>query len=118
MHLFFMAHSFSHLFYDDSYLPSFQNFTISEQFFPQRQTPNAQESAFPVLSVPVQPLPAFSAPLLRPPAQGAVGVQGDRNVRMAHQILQRLRIHSSLRHVAAVGVAANVRRNVRHVNEL
>jgi hypothetical protein len=47
MHLFFMAHSFSHLFYDDSYLPLFQNFTISEQFFPQRQTPNAQEISVP-----------------------------------------------------------------------
>ncbi len=36
MLLFFMTHSFSHLFCGDSCLPSCQNITISEQFFPQK----------------------------------------------------------------------------------
>ena len=34
---------------------------------------------------------------------------------MPHQVLQRLWIHASLRLVAAVGMSANVRRNLRHL---
>ena len=128
MHLFFMTHSFSHRSCDDSCLPSCQNFTISEQFFPQRQTPNAQEISvpaknkktgastlvgheapivsllnchngsgfivvpfliqllllFPCLFNLCQPFHLFCC-VLQPEVR--VGVQGDRNVRMAHQIL-------------------------------
>lgn len=35
---------------------------------------------------------------------------------MPHQVLQRLRVHAGFRHVAAVGVAADMRRDVRHLH--
>ena len=42
-----------------------------------------------------------------------IGVQGDADVAVSHKILERFRVHSRSRHVAAVGVAANVRSYVR-----
>lgn len=35
---------------------------------------------------------------------------------MPHQILERLGIHSCLRHIAAIGMAADMRRYIRHLN--
>ena len=35
---------------------------------------------------------------------------------MSHQVLERLGIHARLRHVAAVGMAADVGRDVRHLH--
>lgn len=37
---------------------------------------------------------------------------------MAHQVLQGLGIHTEPCHVAAVGVAANVRRDIRYLNPI
>ena len=39
-----------------------------------------------------------------------VGIEGNANVRMSHQILKGFRVHSSLCHIGAIGVAADMRR--------
>lgn len=48
-------------------------------------------------------------------SQMRVGIHRYADVRMAHQVLQRLRIHPRSCHVRAVGVAAYMRRNRRHL---
>ena len=47
-------------------------------------------------------------------AKVGVGVHGDANVRMTHQVLQCLWIHSGFRHVGAIGVPTDVRGDSRH----
>ena len=44
-----------------------------------------------------------------------VGVHGDADVAVSHEILQRLGIHACPRHVGAVGVAADMRRDRRQL---
>ena len=48
-------------------------------------------------------------------SQMRVGIHRYADVRMAHQVLQRLRIHPRPCHVRAVGVASYMRRNRRHL---
>ena len=48
-------------------------------------------------------------------SQMRVGIHRYADVRMTHQVLQRLRIHPSPCHVRAVGVAAYMRRKRRHL---
>ena len=45
-----------------------------------------------------------------------VGVQGDADIRMAHQILEGVRIHSLLGFLAAVGVPADMRSDLRRLH--
>ena len=44
------------------------------------------------------------------------GVESDADVRVAHDILQSLGIHSALGHVGAEGVAADMRRDLRQLH--
>lgn len=44
-----------------------------------------------------------------------IDVQRHSDVRMSHQILGRLGIHAGFRHIAAVSMAADVRRDVWHL---
>ena len=46
----------------------------------------------------------------------SIGVEGDANIRVSHQILQRLRIHSGISHVGTISVPANMRRYQRHLH--
>ena len=48
--------------------------------------------------------------------QLGVSVERDADVAVTHQVLQCLRIHPSLGPIAAVGMAADVRRNVGHLH--
>lgn len=45
-----------------------------------------------------------------------VCIQRHPDVAVPHQVLQRLRVHARFRHIAAVGVAADMRRDVRHLH--
>ena len=45
-----------------------------------------------------------------------VHIHRDRNIRMSHEVLQRLWIHSRFRHIGAIGMSAHMRRNVRHLH--
>ena len=42
---------------------------------------------------------------------------GDSNtdVAVSHKVLQRFRVHAGFRHIAAIGVAADVRSDTRHL---
>ena len=44
--------------------------------------------------------------------------ESDSNFAMSHQILQRLRVHASFCLIAAVGMTADVWRNIRHLNAI
>ena len=46
--------------------------------------------------------------------QVGVSVERDADIAVAHQVLQRLRIHPSLGLIAAIGMAADVRGDVGH----
>ena len=48
--------------------------------------------------------------------QVSVSVERDADISVAHQVLQRLRIHPGLGLIAAVGMAADVRGDVRQLN--
>ena len=48
--------------------------------------------------------------------QVGVSVERDADIAVAHQVLQRLRIHPGLGLIAAVGMAADVRGDVRHLD--
>ena len=48
--------------------------------------------------------------------QVSVSVERDADIAVAHQVLQRLRIHPGLGLIAAVGMAADVRGDVRQLN--
>ena len=45
-----------------------------------------------------------------------VGIQSDTDIRMPHQILEGIRIHSLLGFLAAVGVPAYMRSDLRHLH--
>lgn len=47
-----------------------------------------------------------------------VCVHGNADVRMAHQVLQCFRVHTSPGHIAAVGMAADMRRDIRDLNPI
>ena len=49
-------------------------------------------------------------------SQVSIGVERDADVAVAHQVLQRLRIHPGLGLIAAVSVATDVRGDVGHLN--
>ena len=38
-----------------------------------------------------------------------IGIEGNSNIRMSHQVLKGLRVHSALCHIGAIGVAADMR---------
>ena len=44
--------------------------------------------------------------------------ESDTDFAASHQILQRLRVHASFCLIAAVGMAADVWRNIRHLNAI
>ena len=46
--------------------------------------------------------------------QMGVGIEGNADVGMPHEVLERLRVHARLGLIAAVGMAADVRRDVGH----
>lgn len=45
-----------------------------------------------------------------------VGVQRHPDIAVPHKVLERLWVHARLRHVAAVGVSADMGRDVRHLH--
>ena len=45
-----------------------------------------------------------------------VNIHRNADIRMPHQVLQRLRIHPGLRHIGTVSMSAYMWRNVRHVS--
>ena len=44
-----------------------------------------------------------------------IGVKCNSYITMSHKILQRFWIHAGFRHIAAIRVPANMRRNIRHL---
>ena len=48
--------------------------------------------------------------------QMGVGIDGNADVGMPHEVLERLRVHARLGLIAAVGMAADVRGDVRHLD--
>lgn len=51
-------------------------------------------------------------------SQMGICVHGDANVRMTHQVLQCLWIHAGAGHIAAIGMAADMRRDVGKLNSV
>ena len=47
-----------------------------------------------------------------------ISVKRNPYITMPHKVLQRLRVHSRFRHITAIRVAANMRRNIRHLNSI
>lgn len=47
-------------------------------------------------------------------AQMRIGVKRNPYIAMPHKVLQRLRVHSGFRHIAAIRVAANMWRDIGH----
>ena len=45
-----------------------------------------------------------------------INVKRDADFAVSHQVLQRFRVHACLRLIAAIGVAANMRCNIRHLH--
>ena len=58
--------------------------------------------------------PQFIRGILQPKVR--VSVQCHPDIAMPHQVLERLGVHARLRHVAAVGMAADMGRDVRHLH--
>ena len=48
----------------------------------------------------------------------SIGVESDADIRMPHQILKHLRIHSGLCHIRAVRVSAYMRCDLRKLNAI
>ena len=44
-----------------------------------------------------------------------VSIQSNTDVAVSHKVLQRFRVHAGFRHIAAIGVAADVRRYAWHL---
>ena len=51
-------------------------------------------------------------------SQMGICVHGDANVRMTHQVLQCLWVHAGAGHIAAIGMAADMRRDVGNLDSV
>ena len=47
-----------------------------------------------------------------------INIKRDADFAMPHQVLQRFRVHACLRLIAALGVAADMRRDIRHLDAI
>ena len=47
-----------------------------------------------------------------------VSIQSNTDVAVSHKVLQRFRVHAGFRHIAAIGVAADVRRYAWHLQAI
>ena len=48
-------------------------------------------------------------------AEVSISIQSNTDVAVSHKVLQRFRVHAGFRHIAAIGVAADVRRYAWHL---
>lgn len=51
-------------------------------------------------------------------AQMRIGVKRNPYITMSHKVLQRLRVHSGFRHIAAIRMPANMRRDIGHLHPI